>query len=338
MKQPRQNLVRGLFAAVVATLVIFSGLAPAGAGTTIMHAPKPILWAVDGDPIQAEGWYRATGIQNESTSDSGGGENVGYINDGEWTEYTIRVGHTPGMSDTYLVEARVASSTGGGTITMTVDGTEVGSLDVGNTGGWQSWTTVSTTVQVDHASEVLRLTYTGDDGFLLNINWLDFELVGTTAPPQPSTPLPGSDNPVPINDAHQRQLALLQMVAALESYGSENGTFMVAGGGAGGRGTGWALYEEAGSNYPVATATVLIAEGHMAAGHLRDPLWVDPLSIVGDVLVYPCKDRVAVFTREGDGKATNADSRWWTDNDCHRYPIDRLNATHYVVSSPLAGG
>ena len=336
MTLPRHNPARPRFAVALACLVaflgfVFSGLPRAGAGTTIVHAPKVILWSVLGGTIEAEGWFASLGIENESTSDSGGGKNVGQIHDGDWANYAITVGDTVGESERYLVEARVASATSGGTITMTVDGTEVGALAVSGTGGWQSWSTVSTVVEIEDLSEVLTLSYSGNDGLLMNLNWLRFQRA-----PVPGTPLPTSD-PLPMDEDEHRQLALEAMVDALESYGSQAGTFMVAGGGAGGRGTGWAFYEETGSNYPVSTVALLIAGGHMPADALRDPLWTDTLSIVGDVLVYPCKDRVAVFTREGDGQPTAEDGTWWTDNDCHRYPIDRLGATHYIVSSPLPG-
>ncbi|HSX86328.1 MAG TPA: cellulase family glycosylhydrolase, partial [Cellvibrio sp.] len=44
-----------------------------------------------GETIQAENYCQADGIQTESTSDAGGGQNVGYIDSSDWMTYSINL-------------------------------------------------------------------------------------------------------------------------------------------------------------------------------------------------------------------------------------------------------
>jgi pimeloyl-ACP methyl ester carboxylesterase len=41
--------------------------------------------------VEAEGYSSANGIQTENTADAGGGQNVGYIDNGDWMEYSVNV-------------------------------------------------------------------------------------------------------------------------------------------------------------------------------------------------------------------------------------------------------
>jgi len=145
--------------------------------------------------IEAEDFTGQSGIQTESTSDTNGGENVGYINDGDHTEYQIDV-----QSDgVYDFTARVASRTNGGTIGIEANNSLVGSIDVGGTGGWQVWETVSTTVQLNAGSQTLRLAFSGGEGYLINVNSLSLNLSDGTNPPVPNPPVvvPPVEPPVP---------------------------------------------------------------------------------------------------------------------------------------------
>lgn len=128
---------------------------------------------------------------------------------------------------------------------------------------------------------------------------------------------------------------VIEMLVAIQSYAADTGTFRVDGGGFRGRGTGWAYWEREGSrNYPTSIATVLINKGYLSADSApdADARW----SRNNDVMVYRCQDRVAVFAT-GVTEEPNPVSRdWWADNDCTRYPIDRVGATYFVISVPLS--
>ncbi|MCG8700928.1 MAG: carbohydrate-binding protein, partial [Bacteroidales bacterium] len=92
------------------------------------------------------------------------------INNGDWTEYEINVP----QSGTYKVDFRVATATAGGNITIQSNGSNVGTVNVGNTGGWQNWITKSTNVSLNKGEQTLRLAYNSGSGFLFNVNWIEF--------------------------------------------------------------------------------------------------------------------------------------------------------------------
>ena len=97
----------------------------------------------DLDAANLGGAYRTTeGVDIQPTTDTGGGYNVGYTKAGEWIEYTINV-QTPGSYD---LSFRLASTGSNGKFHAEIDGANVtGSLTVPNTGGYQSWTTITKT-------------------------------------------------------------------------------------------------------------------------------------------------------------------------------------------------
>lgn len=132
-----------------------------------------------------------------------------------------------------------------------------------------------------------------------------------------------------------RVQALEAMYVALGSYRNANGTYHVPNTGFNNGGTGWAFYQ--GGTYATSIASVLIDEGHLDADPSHDPLWGATTQLAegeGAVMVYRCKDRVAVFTRHSTAEASTWASDWWADNDCNRYPIDTLGATYFKVSAP----
>jgi hypothetical protein len=125
---------------------------------------------VDPPVQQAEDFSDMFEIQSEVCTDAGGGQNIGYIQNGDWAEYSINL-PAAGM---YSVDFRVATDYAGGTIQLRVDGAEVGSASVSNTGGWQAWVTVHTTATFDSAGpQTLRLNFVGGSSYLFNVNWFE---------------------------------------------------------------------------------------------------------------------------------------------------------------------
>jgi hypothetical protein len=114
------------------------------------------------------GQYRTLeDVDIESSTDSGGGHNVGWIDAGEWLEYTIDVASA--VSGDYLLTTRVASQNTGGAFYVEFDGiNETGTLPVPNTGGWQNWTDVSTTVTLDRGVQIMRFFRAGNAEFNVN--------------------------------------------------------------------------------------------------------------------------------------------------------------------------
>ena len=137
--------------------------------------------------IKATSYNNMSGIQTEDTSDTGGGRNVGWIDDGDWLVFEdVDFG-----SGANSVDARVASDHAGGVIELRLDsvsGSLIGEVDVGYTGGWQSWVTESANVSVDGLHD-LYLVFSGTaTGGLFNLNWIEFDTDGNNPDPDPEAP------------------------------------------------------------------------------------------------------------------------------------------------------
>ncbi|MCA0892487.1 carbohydrate-binding protein [Microbulbifer agarilyticus] len=120
--------------------------------------------------IEAEAFCGADGVQTETTSDTGGGENVGYIDIDDWMAYRINV---PAAGN-YEISYRVAANGAGGVLQFEGKGGApvYGQLDVPNTGDWQSWTTISHTVSLPAGDQQVAVAAVGPGW---NINWLDIQ-------------------------------------------------------------------------------------------------------------------------------------------------------------------
>jgi subtilisin family serine protease len=149
----------------------------------------------DLSPGNAGGQYRQTDVDIVTASDFGGGYALGYAAGGEWLKYSVSVAAT----DSYTLEARVASAGSGGTFHVEVDGVDAtGPLVVPNTGGWQSWITISRRgIPLTAGPHVLRvvLDTNGATGWWGNLNSLRWTVSG--APPPASTPFGGTAAPIP---------------------------------------------------------------------------------------------------------------------------------------------
>ncbi|GEM_PF-3852168 len=122
--------------------------------------------------MEAENFIRQSGVQSESTTDTGGGQNIGFIENSDWSEYFI-YNDEEGMLE---FTARVASANEGGFIDILIDGSEAETLEVDGdqTNGWQDWyTTESIQIELSEGNHTLTLNYRGGSGFLFNLNWLN---------------------------------------------------------------------------------------------------------------------------------------------------------------------
>lgn len=97
--------------------------------------------------IQAENYFANNGVMTEATTDTGGGLNVGSIDTNDWMAYN---NITIPTSGTYTIEYRVASPSGGRlSADLNGGGIILGELAIPSTGGWQNWTTISHTVNIN---------------------------------------------------------------------------------------------------------------------------------------------------------------------------------------------
>lgn len=106
------------------------------------------------------------------------GQDLCNIVTGSWAVYTnVNFG-----LQTLILSARVASATAGGIIQVrlgTTNGTLIGTLNVPNTGGWQTYTAVSATLTNAAGVQNLALRFVGGGGYLylFNLEWLEFKPV-----------------------------------------------------------------------------------------------------------------------------------------------------------------
>ncbi len=116
------------------------------------------------------------GVQTENTSDAGGTLNVGWIDANDWMAYNNINIPTKGQ---YRIEYRVASSAGG-QLSLDLNGgtTQLGTVSIPATGGWQTWTTVSQSVTLNAGNFNFGI-FARTGGW--NINWFKITLLSPAA-------------------------------------------------------------------------------------------------------------------------------------------------------------
>ena len=138
----------------------------------------------DPDSVNQGGQYRLTeGVDIESTTDTGAGYNVGWIQSGEWIEYTTNVSTT----GTYAIQTRVASNGNGGTFHIEFNGIDkTGQMTIPNTGGWQNWQTLSKTVTLNSGQQIMKIVMdtNGATGNVGNLNYI--RIASSTSAPTPT--------------------------------------------------------------------------------------------------------------------------------------------------------
>ena len=129
--------------------------------------------------IQAESYNAQNGIQTENTTDSGGGQNIGWAANGDWVRFDgVNFGNG---SPARTFSARVASGAAGG-ISGLVEvrlgsptAAPIGSFAIANTGGWQTYRTVPGAISPTTGTHTVYLTFTsGQPADFVNMNWFTF--------------------------------------------------------------------------------------------------------------------------------------------------------------------
>ncbi|HEX6293496.1 MAG TPA: carbohydrate-binding protein [Herpetosiphonaceae bacterium] len=113
------------------------------------------------------GKYRADDVDIQTTTDTTGSFNVGYIVAGEWLAYDVNVT----TAGSYRFTVRAATPYSGRSLHIEIDGVNVtGPLAVPQTGGWQTWTNVvSSPVSLTAGPHTLRIAA---DTSSFNLNYV----------------------------------------------------------------------------------------------------------------------------------------------------------------------
>ena len=125
--------------------------------------------------IQAESFDFQSGIELENSTDVGGGQNIAYLDSGDYLEYEVNVT----AAGTYQVDYRTAAEFGVGRLGLYfIDAagneTLLNSPIFSSTGGWQTWETTNETVDLPAGRYTLRILITQAP---FNLNWLEFSIV-----------------------------------------------------------------------------------------------------------------------------------------------------------------
>jgi hypothetical protein len=122
--------------------------------------------------VEAEDYFFESGLELESTTDVGGGQNISYLDNGDYADYYIDVAE----DGSYYVDYRTAALSESGAVKLEIiapGGTAefLHQLSFPSTGGWQNWTTTRNQVFLSAGQHQLRMTIMAP---LFNINWLEF--------------------------------------------------------------------------------------------------------------------------------------------------------------------
>ena len=151
-----------------------------GSGTN--PGPTPTATETGGagafSTIQAESFSAQSGSSLESCSDTGGGQDVGWLANGDWLKYA---GVAFGSTGATRFTARVASGAAAGVSGLvqvrlgSPTATPVGGFAVASTGGWQSWRTIPGDISRVTGTQDVYLTFdSGQPADFVNINWFTF--------------------------------------------------------------------------------------------------------------------------------------------------------------------
>ncbi|WSZ04454.1 carbohydrate-binding protein [Streptomyces sp. NBC_00872] len=120
--------------------------------------------------VEGESFSSSQGVQAADHAAASGGKTLGYIENGDWAGYA-----SAPTAGTKTFSAKVSSAGAGGTIQIrsgSATGAVLGSVAVPVTGGWETFTNVTTALTGTASSGALFLTFTGGAGSLFDIDTL----------------------------------------------------------------------------------------------------------------------------------------------------------------------
>ncbi len=120
---------------------------------------------------QGNGTFREDDeVDIEVCTDAGGGFNLGYTLTDEWLEYTVDVTNT----GAYDLDLRLAKDGNDGMFHIEMDGEDItGPITVPNTGGWQTWETVTLDkINLTAGEHIMRIVFDSD---YINLNYVEFK-------------------------------------------------------------------------------------------------------------------------------------------------------------------
>jgi hypothetical protein len=157
----------------------FNGTAPPPPSPTGTPSPTTSSGARGAySTIQAESYNAQVGTVTEATTDTGGGQNLANLANGDSARYdNVDFGATAA----HQFSGRVASGAAGGVSGLvevrldSLSSAPIGSFGIANTGGWQSWQTVPANISAVTGAHTVYVTFTsGQPADFVNLDWFTF--------------------------------------------------------------------------------------------------------------------------------------------------------------------
>jgi len=131
--------------------------------------------------IQAESFSSQSGVQTETTTDTGGGQDVGWIANGDWISFNnVDFGST-GLNEfsARIASGAAAGQTGNFEVHLdSLNNPSIGAINVGPTGGWQNWVTSTAAIAATTGVHTVYLKFVSSQTANFgNINWFTFSRV-----------------------------------------------------------------------------------------------------------------------------------------------------------------
>jgi glucosylceramidase len=123
--------------------------------------------------IQGSSYAQESGLETETTADTTGGYDLGYVSPNAFAVYkNVNFG-----TSVAGVSVRTASAGQGGTLQFHLDsltGPLIATATLPVTGGWQTWQTVTATASGASGLHDLYITFQGSTAGISNVNWFQF--------------------------------------------------------------------------------------------------------------------------------------------------------------------
>lgn len=130
---------------------------------------KESNWVAIPNKIEAENYSLQSGIQTENTSDTGGGLNIGWVDNGDWMEYATE--NNSSLTN-FKITFRVASPNTDSKLDYYIDNKLIKQISIPNTGGWQTWKSINDEITINSGKHYLKVV-ASKGGF--NLNYIDIK-------------------------------------------------------------------------------------------------------------------------------------------------------------------
>ena len=135
-----------------------------------VHNPiaAPAYFPVPGK-VEAEDYFMEFGTDTETTSDAGGGLNVGWLDKDDWMVYAIE--NNTDVTE-FKIKFRLATQNSGTKFDYYLDDVKIGQISVPNTGSWQTYTSVVRDISIPGGKHYFKIVIVAGP---FNINYFEVQ-------------------------------------------------------------------------------------------------------------------------------------------------------------------